>query len=105
MGRLILPDGREAQWQCNVCGETFELVQHHEEHVVACARRNMEEIRVAGERPGLAIFNESEWDPEVAEHLRNVAGKRMREAIDRLGVRRALAEGHLEVRPNERAGL
>lgn len=53
----------------------------------------------------MPVFSEENWDPEAAGHLKDGAGRRMREAVDKLGVARAIRDGHMEVRPDEKAGM
>lgn len=77
---------------CHVCGALFfkgETVAW-QKHVGKCARANIDRLRAQSLRARAPIFDENNWDPEVAAHLKKV-GKRM------------LEEGRLEMRPNERA--
>lgn len=64
----------------------------YQRHVARCAQEHMAEIVAASPRTRMPIFDESEWDPEVAAHMKKV-GKRM------------LQEGRMVVRKNERAGF
>jgi hypothetical protein len=105
MSRLILPGIGAVTWECGVCGQSFDFQREQQEHVGRCAREHMDEIREASLKQRMPVFDEETWDPGVAEHLRDGAGRRMREAVDRLGVERAKRDGHMEVRPNEKAGL
>lgn len=79
---------------CRVCGARFFKGQEErwQRHVGKCARANIDELRANSlrERHG-GIFNEDNWDPEVASHLKNVG-------------RQMLKEGRLEMLPHERAG-
>lgn len=97
---LFVPRGYEDAPQrivgvCHICGERFEEAgseQEWQRHVGACARAHMAEIHAESERRRASVFSEESWDPEVAEHLRKV-GERM------------VKEGRMEMRPNERAGF
>lgn len=110
--QIFVPQGYEdgpvtVVGRCEICGEEFReegQEQAWQQHVGACARRHADRLEEALEKRRRSVFNEENWDPEVADHLRDVAGKRMLEAVDKLGVERAVRDGHLEVRPNERAG-
>ena len=89
MTRIILPGVGEADWVCTLCGETFDTQRAQEQHVGPCARSQMDEIHKVLEVRKRSIFDESQWNPDVAAYLREV-GDRM------------VAEGRLEMRPNER---
>lgn len=98
-GGLILP-GMLAQanpqtlvGKCHTCDATFYRGEEEEwqRHVGRCAREHLPEILAArrAKEKRLAAFQEENWDPEWAEHQREV-GKRM------------IREGRLVPRPNER---
>lgn len=61
-----------------------------QKHCGECAHRHRDAIEERKNR--LEIFREDAWDPEVAEHMRKV-GQRM------------IREGRLVVKPHERAGF
>jgi hypothetical protein len=105
MSRLILPGMGAVTWECGVCGRSFDRQREQQEHVGVCARANMDRIHAEVEKRRKSVFSEEHWDPEAARALADGAGRRMREAVDRLGVERAKRDGHMEVRPNEKAGL
>ncbi len=76
-GAVFYP-GQESRWQA---------------HIGRCAREHMDVIHRESPRARLPIFHDPELgDPEIEAHMRKV-GKRM------------LAEGRMEMRPNERAGF
>jgi hypothetical protein len=79
---------------CLICEAKFYRGQEDEwqRHVGACARAHRAEIEEALEKRRKSIFNEDNWDPEIAAHMREV-GERMKR------------EGRLEVLPSERAGF
>jgi hypothetical protein len=96
------PDGRGGYLVCKVivdadkrvmCGQIFELDREAEfqRHTGECAHRHLDEIRKASPTHRIPIFNEEEWDPELAEHLQKVG-------------RTMLEEGRLTMNRNERAG-
>jgi hypothetical protein len=76
-----------------MCGQIFELDREAEfqRHTGECAHRHLDEIRKASPTHRIPIFNEEEWDPELAEHLQKVG-------------RTMLEEGRLTMNRNERAG-
>lgn len=87
VGRCLVPgcgaqfyQGEEGAWQ---------------RHVGDCARRHMDRIQAVSPQARFrgTVFDEDQWDPEVARYFRTRVGPRMKE------------EGRLEVRPNERAGF
>lgn len=95
---LLVPRGYESGprvlvGKCLVCDATFHRGEEDEwqRHVGRCARQALPELMDARaeERKRLAVFDEENWNPDVAEHLRKV-GKRM------------LAEGRMVLKPNER---
>lgn len=77
-----------------VCGAVFSRDQHdlYERHIGRCAEQHEDVWRQASPRHRLPVFDESNWDPEVAAHMRDVG-------------RRMLAEGRMTVKPSERAGF
>jgi hypothetical protein len=80
---------------CHTCQQRFGRGQEQEwqEHVGRCAREHLDAIMHEREKKKRAsVFNEDNWDPEVAAHLKKV-GERM------------LEEGRMVLKPNERAGL
>lgn len=85
-------DGEVKIGICRVCGAKFFKGQEEmwQRHVGKCARANIDRLRAESLRNRMPAFNEENWDPEVASHLKTVG-------------RRMLAEGRLEMRPNERA--
>lgn len=83
--RVIVEPGK-------TCGQVFYDPEAWQRHVGRCARAHMDEIRAESLRRRMPVFDEENWDPEVAEHMRKV-GARMKE------------EGRLEVKPHERAGF
>jgi hypothetical protein len=105
MTRLFVPgvtrDDEEPSYVCTVpvadgeiCGRCWYDGEEraYQAHVGRCAREHMDQInreRLAARAPA---FDEETWDPEIAEHMRKV-GERM------------LKEGRLTVNPNERAGF
>ncbi len=94
---IILPaSAREAAFECTICGARFlcHQAQLYERHTAQCAREHIDEIRAMApsHRKRGTPFDPENWDPEVEAHMRQVG-------------RRMIAEGRLEVRPNERAGL
>lgn len=82
IGRCLVPG----------CGAVFHSGEEvaWQRHVGPCARANLDKIHAEMEQQ--AVFREENWDPEVAEHMRGVG-------------RRMLKEGRLEVKPHERAGF
>lgn len=90
--QIIADTGEPVVYHCTVCGWGFTGNEQREwqRHVGECARKNMDEIRAKSKQ--MAVFDEENWDPEVAAHMRKV-GQRM------------LKEGRLEVKPEERAGF
>jgi hypothetical protein len=84
---LVLPDGRRAQWRCNLCGEEFDRYRDMERHTVDCARVHLDELRAVGRARARDLF--APWNPDAEAHLARV-GERM------------LREGRLTMRPNER---
>jgi hypothetical protein len=89
---LFLPGVGKPRWPCHMCGEELPNQREHERHVGPCARAKMGEIHAALEVRRRSIFDNRNWDPEIAEHMRKV-GERMK------------AEGRMELRPDERAGF
>lgn len=95
-------DGAVAAFRCTVpidangatCGAAFTKEQHglYERHTGRCARQHEDVWRRAAPSHRLPVFDESNWDPEVAAHMR-VVGARM------------LREGRMTVKPSERAGF
>jgi hypothetical protein len=79
--------------QCSLCELVFYGQDEARRHFERNARKHAEmanEMRQERLEERMPVFEE--WDPEVAAHLRKV-GERM------------VAEGRLEVRPDERAGF
>lgn len=79
---------------CHTCQQRFGRGQEQEwqDHVGRCARAHLDEILHEREKQQkVSVFNEENWDPEVASHLKNVG-------------RQMLKEGRLEMLPHERAG-
>jgi hypothetical protein len=79
--------------QCSLCELVFYDQAEARRHFERNARKHAEmanEARTERLEERMPVFDE--WDPEVAEHMRKV-GKRM------------LKERRLEVRPEERAGF
>lgn len=97
---LFVPKGYETGpvvlvGKCHLCDATFYRGQEQawQEHVGECARSQLDEIRHQREQERkTSIFNEDNWDPELAAHMKKV-GERM------------LREGRLVMKPNERAGF
>jgi hypothetical protein len=76
------------------CGKPFYPGEERafQKHCGECAREHLDEIHAASPRAlNNGLFDEENWDPEVAAHMREV-GQRM------------LAEGRLTTKPSERAG-
>lgn len=75
-----------------VCGHPFFPGEERafEDHMRTCADEHMDAILAESPRAKMPVFDEENWDPEVASHLRQVG-------------RNMLREGRLETRPNERA--
>lgn len=91
----IPPEAREPNGYCSICdSDLFGTLSDCQKHMAVCARKNIDEIRAAAPsaRHKGGPFDPESWDPEVEEHLRKV-GERM------------LAEGRLEVKDSEKAGL
>lgn len=110
--QILVPCGYEngevvVVGHCLICECKFYAGEEQawQRHVGRCARENMDSIQQASLKQRMPVFDEETWDPEVQEHLKNGAGRRMREAVDKLGVARAIRDGHMEARPNEKAGL
>ena len=95
MGLILPPEfDRGERGECYLCGEVFTSDVDTVRHMRVCVSQAGHEVRAAEyeRRERLWMFQEENWDPEVAAHLKQV-GKRM------------LAEGRWEVHPNERAGF
>ncbi len=98
---ILVPRGHESEpvvivGKCHVCGSQFGEGQETvwEKHVGQCARAHMDEIHASkpSERLKGGPWDPQNWDPEVDAHMLKVG-------------RRMLAEGRMEVKPSERAGL
>lgn len=91
---LWVPRGAETKpiGECYICGIPFFDMREPTVHLPRCAREHGDVIRENSLKARLPIFDENEWDPEVARHMRRV-GKRM------------IRERRLEVKPSERAGF
>lgn len=76
------------------CGQPFWPGEERkfQSHVTACAKEHETEIRNESPRNKLPIFDEANWDPEVAAHMREVG-------------RRMIREGRFVVHKHEKAGL
>lgn len=95
-GGLILPGGQQQETKvgvCNICGARFHRggEEAWQRHVGRCARAHLDEIRAASpsEKRKGTPFDPEMWNPDVEAYLKKV-GERM------------IAEGRLEMRPNER---
>lgn len=79
---------RTPAYRCNICGTRFYDGEQRQwqKHVGDCARANLDDLKLLNK----PIFEDP--DPEVTVHLRKVG-------------RRMIAEGRLEVKPEERAGF
>ena len=77
-----------------VCGAAFWPGEERkfQSHVGRCAQEHETEIHNESPRTKLPIFDEANWDPEVAAHLKKV-GARM------------LKEGRFVMHKSERAGF
>lgn len=82
--------------RCHICETIFGEGEEQawQKHVGECARAHIDEIRASApsERNKGTVWDDSELDPEVEQHMLAVG-------------RRMLAEGRMEVKPHERAGL
>jgi hypothetical protein len=96
---LILPHSAQPKYVCRVptddgslCGKRFyeDEQRKFQSHVIACSKEH--EAAVQAERPSSKVpvlYDRDFWDPEYEDHMRKV-GNRM------------VAEGRMEMRPNER---
>jgi hypothetical protein len=94
---ILVPRGYETGevqpvGECYLCGAEFFPGDNQARHMRQCVRERADDFIAerAAQRKRLAALQP--WDPEIAEHMRNV-GERMKR------------EGRLVVRPNERAGF
>lgn len=88
-----IPVGPEGE----LCGQPFYAHEHNwerkwREHMRECVERNRDAIHAQSPRTKLPMFDEANWDPEVAAHMKKV-GERM------------IREGRMEVHKSERAGF
>lgn len=76
------------------CGSAFWPGEERafEQHVARCAKEHEAEIHNNSPRQKIPIFDEANWDPEVADHLRKVGSRMIR-------------EGRLTMHKSERAGF
>ena len=93
---ILVPAGyeRPPAFRCELCGKQFNKNEGAvwERHVGECARVHHDEIQALVAKRQSGPSHESNWDPEIAEHMLDL-GKKMRR------------EGRFEVRPNERMGF
>lgn len=77
---------------CRSCDARFGKGEEQKwlKHIRACV--DVDEAIEEGRSRRLPVFDEANWDPEIAEHLRKV-GVQM------------LKEGRMVMKPNERAGF
>jgi hypothetical protein len=89
---ILMRQDAQPVGRCNVCGVPFFSREEGERHMGPCAREHLGEIQEQRAKSRIAMFDEENWDPELRAHLDKV-GKRM------------VAEGRLEMKPNERGGF